>query len=173
VVAGAPDEVDRRASEACIAQWIARVDEPASLVVVTLAGDATEQTWDNVARALYVAGRVADPDQSAVALCTQLRSPPGPTLQKLIAAGGDLERAAQLHKAQSDDAPAAWELYKALCRGPVYFMSELDDELVEGMGMTPISDVAELVRLAERSRTCAVLNEVQHAVTTLAAESGE
>lgn len=164
VVAGAPDEVEQRVAKICDAEWTVNVDEPASLVVATLAGDATEQTWQNVARALHAAGRVADQEESAVALCTQLSTPPGEALQKLIAAGGDLERVAQLHKAQTADAAAAWELYKALCRGPVYFMSQLDTETVEDLGMTPISDAADLVRLAERSRTCAVLNEGQHAV---------
>lgn len=168
VVAGTAEEVDKMVASVCDSQWMAHVNEPASLVVAALSGPANEQTWENVARALHAAGRAADQAESAVAICTQLDTPPGETLQKLIATGGDLERAAQLHDAQSPDAAAAWEIYKALCRGPVYFMSELDAEIVEEMGMTPIADTAELTRLAERSRTCVILNESQHTVPKIA-----
>lgn len=164
VVAGTPQEVADRVKETCAAEWDLAVQQPASLVVATIAGGAEEQTWDNVARALHAAARAADLDQSAVALCTQLDEAPGGALRKLIAAGGDLERAAGLQNEQSDDAAAAWEIYKALCRGPVYFMSQLEREVVEDMGMTPVENAAELTRLAERSASCVVLNEVQHAV---------
>lgn len=167
VLAGAPSDVERAVQDICCEQWNYEVEQPASLVVATLGGAADEQTWDNVARALFAAGKVADMDQSAVALCTALNSPPGETLRKLIATGGDLEHAALLRNSQSEDAGAAWEIYKALCRGPVYFMSRLDDEVVEDIGMTPIAELAELARLAQRSSSCVVLNEVQHAATTL------
>lgn len=168
VVAGTPDEVDRLVASACADEWVAQVDEPARLVVTTLTGGPAEQSWDNVARALHAAGQAADQDDSAVAICTQLSAPPGESLQKLMEVGGDLDRAARLHDAQSPDAAAAWEIYKALCRGPLYFMSQLDDDVVESLGMTPIVDAAELVRLAERSQTCAVLNEGQHTVPKFA-----
>lgn len=168
VVAGAPDEVAQVVAEACANQWACPVEQPARLVVATLAGGAEEQTWDNVARALHAAGRAADQDESAVAICTELQTPPGETLRKLIDTGGDLERAAQLHDAQTDDAAVAWEIYKALCRGPVYFMSRLDADVVEDLGMTHVADTEELTRLAERSASCVVLNEGQHTVPKFA-----
>lgn len=170
VVAGAPQEVADRVKEVCAAEWNFEMQQPASLVVAALAGGAEEQTWDNVARGLHAAARAADQDQSAVALCTQLDVPPGKALRKLIATGGDLQRAAELQNEQSDDAAAAWEIYKALCRGPVYFMSQIDREEVEDMGMTPIEDAAELTRLAHRSTSCIVLNEVQHAAPHVASD---
>lgn len=168
VLAGSPNEVAREVARVCDREWACRVQQPARLVIATLTGGRDEQTWDNVARALCAAGMVADNDESAVAICTELNTLPGETLQKLIATGGDLERAARLHSAQSDDASAAWEIYKALCRGPVYFMSQLNAEVVEDLGMTPIASTAELTRLAERSETCIVLNEAQHTVPKLA-----
>lgn len=164
VVAGAPDEVARVVDETCDREWALSVEQPAQLVVATLAGGPEEQTWDNVARALHAAGLVVDDEHSAVAICTQLDTPPGKSLQKLIATGGDLDRAARLHDAQTEDAQATWEIYKALCRGPVYFMSQLEAEVVEDLGMTPIASTEELTRLAQRSASCIVLNEVQHTV---------
>ncbi|WP_442483090.1 lactate racemase domain-containing protein [Aeoliella sp. SH292] len=167
ILAGAPEAVAREVAAACDREWACGVEQPARLVVATLAGGPDEQTWDNVARALHAAGMAADADESSVAICTQLDTLPGETLHKLIATGGDLERAARLHSSQSDDAAAAWEIYKALCRGPVYFMSQLPPELVEDLGMTPIASAKELARLAERSETCIVLNEAQHSVPKL------
>jgi hypothetical protein len=167
IVAGAPEAVAREVATACDRDWAIGVEQPARLVVATLTGGPDEQTWDNVARALHAAGMAADVDESAVAICTQLNTLPGETLHKLIATGGDLERAARLRSSQSDDAAAAWEIYKALCRGPVYFMSQLAPELVEDLGMTPIASPTELARLAERSETCIVLNGAQHAVPRL------
>ncbi|WP_425395581.1 lactate racemase domain-containing protein [Aeoliella sp.] len=164
VVAGAPDDVARVVDEVGGREWALAVEQPAQLVVATLAGGPEEQTWENVARALHTAGTVADMDQSAVAICTQLDTPPGGSLQELIATGGNLDRAAQLHDAQTDDAQAAWEIYKALCRGPVYFMSQLEPDVVEDLGMTHIASTDELARLAQRSASCIVLNEVQHTV---------
>ncbi|MCO6042806.1 hypothetical protein NG895_02695 [Aeoliella sp. ICT_H6.2] len=164
VVAGAPDDVARVVDETCDREWALTIEQPAQLVVATLAGGPEEQTWDNVARALHTAATVADDEQSAVAICTQLDTPPGKSLKKLMATGGNLDRAAQLNDAQTDDAQAAWEIYKALCRGPVFFMSQLESEVVEDLGMTPIASTDELARLAQRSASCIVLNEVQYTV---------
>ncbi|QDU58623.1 lactate racemase domain-containing protein [Aeoliella mucimassa] len=172
VVAGAPDDVAQAVAEACDSQWVQEVESRARLVVATLAGNEQEQTWDNVARALYAASLAADEDYSAVAICTRIHTPPGKTLRKLMTMNGDLERvASELQGAQTDDAQAAWEIYKALCRGPVYFMSQLDEETVEELGMTHVNSPEELTRLVERSESCLVLNEGQYAVPRFPAHS--
>lgn len=170
VVAGAPENVTERAAELCAQHWQRKVDQPADLVVATIVGGQEEQTWKNVARALHAARRVMSDGDSAVAVCTELDELPGDALRHLIEAGGDTDRLARLGDVSGADAGAAWELYKALCRGPVFFMSRLDNETVEAMGLAPMNNDRELARLAERSRTCLVINESQHAVATLAGE---
>ena len=55
--------------------------------------------------------------------------------------------------------------------GPVYFLSQLDADDVEEMGMAPIADVDELVRLASGRESCIVLDDSQYAVVTVAGES--
>jgi hypothetical protein len=52
----------------------------------------------------------------------------------------------------------------------VYFLSQLADETVEEMGLAPVSDIAELARLASRHESCLVLDDSQHAVATVAGE---
>lgn len=164
VLAGEPNELAKRIATEFESTWARPVDRPANLVVATLAGDPTEQTWNNVARALYAAAKVTEADQSAVAICTELDAPLGEALRGLTEAGGDLERAGQLGRIQSPDGAAAWEIYKALCRGPVFFMSRLDDDVVEDLGMSPIASRDELSRLARQAKSCVILDESQHAV---------
>jgi len=168
VLAGEPGELVKESAAAFQQQWSRPVQQRANLVVATLAGGETEQTWDNVARALHAAACVVEYEESAVAICTDLDIRPGEALRELAAADGDLERAGQLGEIQSPDAAAAWEIYKALCRGPVFFMSRLAADTVEEMGMTPIANREELARLAQQARSCVVLDESQHAVPHLA-----
>ena len=52
----------------------------------------------------------------------------------------------------------------------MYFLSQLDAELVEDMGMAPVADVEELTRLARRHESYIVLNDAQHAVVTVVGE---
>ena len=59
---------------------------------------------------------------------------------------------------------------RALQRGPVYFLSQLDAETVEDMGLAPMADVAELTRLASRHDSVIVLPDSQHAVVTVEVE---
>lgn len=167
VLAGTPEELAKESAAAHAQQWARPVEQRANLVVATLAGDETEQTWDNVARALHAAASVVEYEESAVAICTELDTRPGTALRELAAADGDLERAAQIGEIQSPDAAAAWEIYKALCRGPVFFMSRLAADVVEDLGMSPIANRDELARLAMQAKSCVVLDESQHAMPHL------
>src|SRR5690606_28764981 len=83
ILAGEPVEVERRADELFDREWRVSVERPANLVVVSLGGGATEQSWTNVARALHAARGVVDETQSAIALCTELQEVPGPALKRL------------------------------------------------------------------------------------------
>jgi hypothetical protein len=71
----------------------------------------------------------------------------------------------------TDDAVWAWELLQALEQGPVYFMSRLAKETVEEIGMAPIEDFDELTRLVERSCSCFMMNNAQHAVPVVVEEA--
>jgi nickel-dependent lactate racemase len=172
VVAGEPQAVDRRTAELCRDQWALVSPQRASLVIATVSGGAAAQTWTNVGRALAAAQRLVD-DDGAIAICTNLDEPLGPSLSRL---SGNPDLAAARRKIahdHSDDSWPAWQLASALERGPVYFLSLLDADIVEELGMAPIADIDELVRLATRSESCIVLDDAQHAVATVAGEEDE
>ena len=71
----------------------------------------------------------------------------------------------------SPDSWPAWQLARALQRGPVYFLSQLDADDVEEMGLAPIESFDELERLARPRDSCIVLDDSQYAVVTVAGES--
>jgi hypothetical protein len=108
-----------------------------------------------------------------VAICSNLSEPPGPSLGRLIGST-DLDRAVRKISLEHDaDSWPAWQLGRALQRGPVYFLSQLDSETVEDLGLAPVESVDELVRLAARSESFVVVEDSQNAVVTLAGESNE
>ncbi len=71
----------------------------------------------------------------------------------------------------SPDSWPAWQLARALQRGPVYFLSRLEADDVEDLGLAPIADVDELARLAQRQESCIVLDDSQYVVATVAGEA--
>ena len=112
-------------------------------------------------------------DGGSVAICSNLSEPPGQSLGRLIG-NTDLHKVERKisHDHATDSWPA-WQLARALQRGPVYFLSQLDAETVEDLGLAPVESVEELVRLAARSESFVVVEDSQNAVVTLAGQSNE
>lgn len=169
VVAGEPRAVAQLTQQLCRRYWSLRAAQRASLVVATIAGGPQEQTWDNVARALAAAERLVA-DGGAVAICSELGCPPGKSLGRLVGSTDFeiVERKARCDHA--DDSWPAWQLARALQRGPVYLLSRLEADTVEDMGLAPVADVEELVRLAGRHESCIVLDDSQYTLVTVDGE---
>ena len=103
----------------------------------------------------------------------ELDEPPGQSLGRLIGSSDLAAARRRISHEHSDDSWPAWQLARALQRGPVYFLSQLDADTVEEMGLAPVADVDELVRLASRHESCIVLDDAQHAVATVDGEDDE
>ena len=168
VLAGNLDAVSRQGSRLCDDAWSYSVPAKASLVVATIEGDETEQSWENVARALATAAHALDED-GAVVICSALAEPFGPALQRLVGVD-DLEAAlCDIAREQPPDALVATELAGALERGKVYLLSRLDDEAVEGLGVLPV-DERGVSRLAGRHASCIVLANAPYAQVRMCSE---
>jgi hypothetical protein len=139
------------------------------LVIATVTGGAEAQTWNNVGRALATAERLAA-EGGAVAICSNLDQPPGESLGRLIGADDLADTQRRLLRDHADDSWPAWLIARALQRGPVYFLSQLSTETIEDMGLAPVADIAELMRLAGRHESVVVLPDSQHAVATVIGE---
>jgi nickel-dependent lactate racemase len=172
IVAGEPQAVARRSEHHCREQWLLQSRQRVGLVVATVTGGTESQTWANVGRALVAAEGVLDED-GAIAICSNLEEKPGHSLGRLIKSP-DVDAAARkvFHDHDADTWPA-WYLTRALQRGPVYFMSQLNTDIVEDLGVAPVESVDDLVRLASRHESFAVVNDAQHAVVIVDDEGEE
>jgi len=146
----------------------------AGLIVASLDGDASVQTWANVARAVIAASRHIEGDGSIV-VWSRLTEPPPPVWQREIRdaisheeeTGGEFESGD--HRETDDDVEnetesetktldfADWSTDSALARRlaglltsyRVFLHSELDDADVESLGIGVVASVEELRRLGE------------------------
>jgi nickel-dependent lactate racemase len=172
VVAGEPRSVARRAKQLCREEWAFHSPRRASLIIATLSGGAPAQNWSNVGRALVAAERVAAED-GAVVICSNLDVRPGESLGRLIGSTDLAATERRLLRDHAEDSWPAWQLVRALQRGPVYFLSQLDSETVEDLGLAPVANVEELARLASRHESVIVLEDSQHAVVTVDGEEDD
>lgn len=166
VLAGDPAAVAAEAQSKCGDVWSAEFPDGASLVVAIVGGDGREQTWDNIARALAAAAKVVA-DGGAVAVVCDVDRQLGKSLGRLRNGDRDVV-VRKLAGDTSDDNWCAWELIQALERGPVYWLSGLDGEKVEELGVAPIANKEELARLMSRHPSCIVLEDAQHVVASIA-----
>jgi nickel-dependent lactate racemase len=167
VVAGEPRAVAAHCEAKCRERWLYRADRRASLVIASVTGSAGEQNWSNIGRALAVTDALVEVG-GAVAICSDLDTAPGPSLGCLLDNSDweSFEREAR-NEHEVDSWPA-WQLARALQRGPVYFLSQLPEDVVEEMGLAPITDFDQLARLARHHESCLVLDDSQYAVATVA-----
>ena len=115
VLAGESEAVRRRSETLRHAAWDWPVERQADLVVAAIEGGPGQQTWENLGRALQVAGSFVEED-GAIAVCCDLAASPGPAMQRLA---GETSREAALrhvNKERPVDALAAAQLAHALDR---------------------------------------------------------
>jgi nickel-dependent lactate racemase len=163
VVAGEPHAVARRVAESFRELWSQRCDRRANLVVATVTGGDLAQTWENVGRAIAAAERLVEED-GAIAICTNLDRPLGESLSRLIGQRNASATAKHVFREHAEDSWAAWRIARAIARGPLYLMSQLESDTVEEMGMAPVGSIDELVRLASRRKSTIVLEDAQYAI---------
>ena len=171
VLAGDADVVDRVAREKCDEIWQCVTPERASLVLATMPGSRQQQTWNNFARVLDSALRVVQ-DDGAIAVCCDLKVKPGPALKR-VGQMESLDSAEQaIQKDRSDDALTAKQLVRTLQRARVYLLSQLDEDVVESLGVAYVSCPEELVRLASHHDSCILLRNAHQTIARVG-ENGE
>jgi hypothetical protein len=172
VLAGEPQVVATQSAERARQRWWYRISHRVSLVIATVTSRHSGQQWDDIGRAVAMAGALLD-DGGALAICSNLYKPPGPSLGRLIGSSDLAATERKVSHEHAKDSEAAWQLARALQRGPVYFLSQLNSDTVEDLGLAPVADIDELVRLAGRHESCAVIDDAQNAVVTVEGEGNE
>jgi nickel-dependent lactate racemase len=163
VVAGHLESATRRARELYQHAWSYRVPRRASLVVASVPGDDSEQTWENVGRAVSAATQ-AVADDGAIAILSELRAEPGPGVRRIADFENPRQAMKHLRKERPSDVFPAVQIARALARARVYLLSGLAEELIEGLGMTPVDEAEDISRLARRHPSCIVLGNAQHTI---------
>lgn len=163
VVAGELTAASRRAAALRDAGHRHTVPNRVRTVIAALTG-ALAQSWEQVARTLAAALEVVE-DGGVVAICSDLAEPLGPAMELLSKVGDDRDEAiAHIRKERPVDVFIALQLAEAQRRVRIHLLSKLDDETVESLAMTPISDPSDIGRLAARGGSCVVVGDAQHAI---------
>ena len=161
VLAGLPPAVWKRGTELFQESWNVSVKQPADLVLAGIGGGPEQQTWENIARTIDRLLDAVEVD-GAIAICSQLKSKPGPALRRL-ASSDDFESAEQaIRRTPTPDALAATLLNRALQRVRVYLLSELCESDVEDLGVAFVSDAKEISKLSSQFESCLAFENAQH-----------
>ena len=166
LLAGESRAVARRANELCGSFWARSVPNPASLVIATISGSDVHHNWENVARAIRAANPVLI-EGGALAICCPRLSTEPKSIRQLATMDDPTTLQSHLRNDAENDTWSAWELVQALDQGPVYLLSDLNQEMVEDLGIAPIKNITELARLASRQKSCIVLPDAHHVVAAL------
>ncbi|MCA9132429.1 MAG: DUF2088 domain-containing protein [Planctomycetales bacterium] len=150
------------ASQRAMAQTWDTPSETSELVVASLDGGDSQQTWLHLARALHTASHSAT-SRGSIVLCTDLSESPGRGLNRLRATHRSVDALAKkLAADDADDAIAAAVLLQTTAHYHVYLVSNLREETVESLGMGVVHDQAELARLIDQHAGCRLLRSAQH-----------
>jgi hypothetical protein len=144
------------------AAWLHPTGQKSSFAVVGIDGAEDQQTWENLARALY-AGTQVVADGGAIALLTEVAARPGRALAHLAEAHPSAELRDELERDHTPDAHAAALLAEARERFDIYLLSGLASSLVEDIGIGYVDDAAQISRLAAKHRSVALLGSGQFA----------
>ncbi len=165
VLAGDANSVSARGRTLCESAWRFDVPRRASLVVATIDGNQTQQTWENFSRALTVASRAVI-DDGAIVICTDLRSCPTAALVAASEANSNDDESVDAED-ESDSAfenPLAAVLSEARQRSRVYLLSGLDSQVVEDLGLGYVEAAEDIARLSTQHDSCILVAGAQHAV---------
>jgi hypothetical protein len=159
VIAGLEATVRAEGTAAVDAAWTFRPEGRASLVVAGVGSPGRPSGLDDLAEALATAAQLVR-GGGKIVLLSRASGEPGPSFDRLRGADDPRSFAAALRGAEGEaDYPAARLLASSLAMADVYLLSALADDLVEDLGMIPLSRPSEALRLAAASDSCLVVSQ--------------
>lgn len=161
VLTGESEAVRHRGRELYRAAWNWPATRRASLVVASIEGDADQQTWENVGRAIQAAGNYVEED-GAIVVCCELAAGLGPALQRMTHASSRESGLRHVGKERPADALPAAQLAHAQQQHKVYLLSRLDPAVVEDLDVIPVAGPDELRRLARQYSSCILLSNAPY-----------
>ncbi|MFN6128940.1 MAG: hypothetical protein ACK6DC_04495 [Planctomycetota bacterium] len=160
ILGGDPEQVFRTAtSQLQEASYAEPPPEQHDLVIASIDGARDQQTWMNVARAMAKADSFLSPAGCLVILCDVHRITDG--IAQLASDQPDDELERSLLGGDLEDAFPAAVIRSVQAKRSVYLMAPLDSAELEGMGLAPIANAADVERLAKRFRSICLLRTSQ------------
>ncbi len=171
VLAGDADAVLEAGTHAFQTAWHCEVPARAGLIVLGIGGGPGQQTWENVGRALQVAGRIANGNGDVI-ICSELAEPLGVGLDILTGAESIAVALREIDRAKPTDSLAATQVGAALERGRVYLVSHLAAGPIEDLGIHPLQ-ADDVARVTSRYDSCIVVPHAQYVEARYAADSSD
>ena len=166
IVAGEPNVVLKEAQKRYHDVWTTTCETLPDLVIATIPGDRSQQTWHNLGRSLATATSLLV-EGGSVVVCCEIEDLPGESFEPLAGNQDYLLAERELLRSGGEDSSAALQLCRALDQGSVYLWSRLAPGVVESLGMTPIESELELEKLVQVHDMTTILEEAQRLLPTI------
>jgi hypothetical protein len=157
---GTPVGLDAAWSQTFGAAWGASKTSAPDLVVACLPGDRQQQTWENIARAVFAARQLVC-NGGTIAVCSELADLPPPAVSQLGSPEPAKKTLRRLEKDESRFALPATVLLQSASEGRLLLLSKLRRETVEELGLGALDDPSAVQRLIGQHRRCVVLSGAQ------------
>ena len=151
ILAGLPEDVLTRGKELVERTWRVSVEEMLEGAVISVPGGAFG--WKQLGQALENTTNIVQ-QGGRIVIVADLPIPEGPAATMLRRCQDPEELLKPLRREPTVDSVEFAQLIQALRRVRVYLLSQLPAELVEELGMIPVSDSAELQRLVATIEDC-------------------
>ena len=151
ILAGLPEDVMTRGKELVDRTWRVSVEEMLEGAVISVPGGAFG--WKQLGQALENTTNIVQ-QGGRIVVVADLPVPEGPAATMLRRCQDPEELLKPLRREPTVDSVEFAQLIQALRRVRVYLLSQLPSELVEELGMIPVSDSAELQRLVATIEDC-------------------
>lgn len=158
ILGGSPDPVFQKASRMVLGDRPI-ANEPNALVIAIVEGDASQQSWMNIARAAAHAEMQLD-SAGSIVICSDVDHMTA-GLQQLGTDEPDELLQRRLLKSDLEDAFAAAVISAIKSRHSIYLLSRLSSHQVENMGLAHIGSSHEIEKLCGNSNSICVLRSAQ------------
>lgn len=156
VLAGSGESVLKMGREHIDSSWTLRVDRRSEVVLV---GVGTEPSLDSLWRAFATGASLVRRGGKVVALSSST-GPLGPAASRL--SGAERPGPSSLKGAEREaDYPAALALAESLAWADLYLFSALDPDVVEDLGIIPLSQPGEARRLVQAGGEVTLVNRAE------------
>lgn len=158
---GKVDSVEQSIADAVSPRSLPPIKDRYDLVVVSIDGDQDQQSWENVARVLFMAENYVSED-GKIAVATNLETKPGPPFRWLAGIEENDSIEQHLLKSHHPQSLAAIEILRSRSKHVVYLLSKLPREVVEELGISAMGETEELEHVIASSESCLIISGAQH-----------